>query len=418
MLIRLLHFAVRAAETTGVEEPTTLVETVYKDSTVPVGSTILFVAGLILLAAAAIAVTVYLRNHVKNWAYPIYAGLIFYLLFSYILIQGITIGLSFLPAVKEYAAAHDNLAPPYIQMILYGVRILTDCAAFYLGMRYFRNSAVKRGITPVIGHAVSIGLSCYVAYLFTSGAFTGYFQFISIAGTIRSQGYQNVLTQLITNNTNPSITKEYFEQYLNSFVHPDTFRVLFSTFVNKEFWGSVPGIWPTMVMIGAYIAAAVMVYGFQIKKLGAQWLAAAFLLIALIWVPYIPSITMQLPVWSTALWYTVLLALSALALYRLMKNELKDEMEAFSYSRAEEQQKVYQETHRMPKIVMPRDEDLQPVGSTGVNTSGPEAAEARKAAEEAFGMTEEEAEALMAEEADASFEAQDSPEENGREERS
>ncbi len=416
MLNRLLHFVILAAETTGVEEPTTLVETAYKDSAVPAGTTILFIAGLVLLAAAAIAVVVYLRNHVKNWAYPIYAGLIFYLLFSYIIIQGISIGLSFLPAVKEYAAAHDNVAPPYIQMILYGVRILTDCAAFYLGMRYFRNSAVKRGITPVIGHAVSIGLSCYVAYLFTRGAFTGYFRFISIAGTIRSQGYQNVLTHLVTNNTDPSFTKEFFEQYLNSVIRPDVWRVLFSTFVNKEYWGSIPGIWPTMTMIGVYIAAAVMVYGFQIKKLGAQWLAAAFLLIALIWIPYIPSVTMVLPVWSTALWYTVLLALSALALYRLMKNELKDEMKAFSYSRAEEQQKEYQNTHRMPKIVMPRDEDLQPVGSAGVNTAGPEAEEARKEAEEACGMTEAEAEALMAEESEASFEAQEPPEENGREE--
>ena len=419
MLNRLYHFIALAADATEASEvATTLAETEYAGSTVPAGTTVLFIAGLFLLAAAAIAVTMYLRNHVKNWAYPIYAGAIFYLLFSYIIIQLLSFGASFLPAVKEYAAEHDNLAPPYLQMIMYGVRIVTDCLAFYLGMRYYLKTAPKRNITPVIGHAVSFGLACYIAYIFVSGAFSGYFQFISIAGTIKSQGYQNVLTQLITNNTNPNITQAYLEQYLNSFVQPDVWRVLFSTFVNKEFWGSIPGIWPTMVMIGVYIAAAVMVYGFQTKKLGVLWLVAAFVLIALIWIPYIPSISIELPVWSTAVWYTVLLALSVLVLYRLATNELKEDMESFKYSRAKEQQKVYQEAHKMPKIVMPRDEDLQPVGSAGVNTANAEAAEARKAAEEAFGMTEEEAEALMAEEADASDETPDSPEENGREERS
>ena len=107
MLNRLYHFIALAADATEASEvATTLAETEYAGSTVPAGTTVLFIAGLFLLAAAAIAVTMYLRNHVKNWAYPIYAGAIFYLLFSYIIIQLLSFGASFLPAVKEYAAAN------------------------------------------------------------------------------------------------------------------------------------------------------------------------------------------------------------------------------------------------------------------------------------------------------------------------
>ncbi|MBQ6542055.1 MAG: hypothetical protein IJL73_06210, partial [Lachnospiraceae bacterium] len=100
-------------------------------------------------------------------------------------------------------------------------------------------------------------------------------------------------------------------------------------------------------------------------------------------------------------------------------HDLSDEFKAFGYSREEEQRKVYRETHKMPKIVMPRDEDLQPVGSKGTDTEAEDeaAAESRKAAEEAFGMTEEEAEALMAEEeAEAASDIEEEPEENGRKE--
>ena len=420
MLNKIIHFAAQAAETTEVQETTTLVETEFAGSTVPAGTTILFAAGLLLLAAAAIAVIAYLRNHVKNWAYPIYAGAIFYLLFSYIIIQLLSFGISFLPFVKAYAEAHNQVAPPYIQMIMYGLRIVTDAVAIYLGMKYFRSSAVKRRIEPVIGHAISFGVACYIAYVLVSGALTGYFQFISIAGTIKSQGYQTVLTQLITNNST-SFTQSYFETYLNSFIQPDVWRVLFATFVNREYWGSIPGIWPTLVMLAVYIAASVLVYGFQIKKLGVKWLIAAFALLAFLWIPYIPSVVLDLPAWATGIWYTALLGLAVLALLSVFRNELKDELKAFSYSRAEEQQKVYQQAHKMPKIVMPREEDRQPVGSAGVNTeeAEKEAEEAREAAEEAFGMTEKEAEALMAEEeADAAEEASDLPDEDGRKEES
>lgn len=362
MLNKIIHFAAQAAETTEVQETTTLVETEFAGSTVPAGTTILFAAGLILLIGAAIAVIAYLRNHVKNWAYPIYAGAIFYLLFSYIIIQLLSFGISFLPPVKAYAEAHSQMAPPWIQMVMYGLRIVMDALAIYLGMRYFRSSAVKRRIEPVIGHAISFGVACYVAYVLVSGAVSGYFQFISIAGTIKSQGYQNVLTQLITNNSG-SFTQAYFESYLNSFIQPDVWRVLFSTFVNREFWGSIPGIWPTLVMLAVYIASSVLVYGFQIKKLGVKWLVAAFALIAFIWIPYIPSVVLDLPAWATGVWYTALLGLAVLALWSVFKNELKDELNAFSYSRAEEQQKVYQQAHKMPKIVMPREEDRQQAAS-------------------------------------------------------
>ncbi len=417
MLNKLIHFAAFSAETTAVEE-TTLVETEFAGSTVPVGTTILFGAGLLLLAVAAIAVIVYLRNHVKNWAYPMYAGAIFYLLFSYIVIQLVSFGLSFLPAVKQYAEAHGQMAPPWLQMSMYGLRIVTDCAALFLGIRYMRSSSVKRRIEPVIGHAFSFGVACYIAYVLVSGAFSGYFQFLSISGTINSQGYQSVLTQLVVNNSS-SFTQSYFEQYLNSFIQPDVARVLFSPFVNREFWGSIPGIWPTMVMLAVYIASSVLVYGFQIKKLGVKWLLAAFVLVALNWIPYIPSLALDLPAWATGIWYTALLGLSVLALYAVFKKELKDELEAFKYSRTEEQQKAYQQTHKMPKIVMPREEDRQPVGSAGVDTreADKEAEEARKEAEDAFGMTEEEAEALLAEEeADEAQEAGEVPEDGRKEE--
>jgi len=250
-----------------------------------------------------------------------------------------------------------------------------------------------------------------------SGAVSGYFEFISISGTINSQGFDTVLTRLTEGN--PGVDIHKLETYLLSFVEPNVWRVLFATFVNMEFWRSIPGIWPTMVMLAVYVTSSVLVYGFQIKKLGAKWLIAAFALVALNWIPYIPSAVMELPAWSTGIWFTVLCALCVLALFYVFKHELKDELKAFSYSREEEQKKVYQETHRMPKIVMPRDEDLQPVGSAGVDTreADKEAEEARKEAEDAFGMTEEEAEALLAEEeADEAQEAGEVPEDGRKEE--
>ena len=417
MLDRIIHLAVRSADATGAAEATTLVETEFAGAKVPMGTTILFGAGLLLLFAGAIAIIVYLRKHVKNWAYPMYAGAIFYLLLSYIVITLLSFGLSFLPEVKEYAKEHDQTAPGWIHMLLYGVRIVTDSLALYLGIRYMRNSSVKRRIEPVIGHSVSFGVACYIAYILVSGALTGYFEFISISGTINSQGFDVVLSRLVEGN--PGVDVHKLETYLLSFVQPNVWRVLFSTFVNMEFWRSIPGIWPTMVMLAVYVASSVLIYGFQIKKLGVKWLVAAFALVALNWIPYIPSTVMDLPAWSTGIWYTALCALCALVLYYVFKHELKDELKAFSYSREEEQKKVYQQTHKMPKIVMPRDEDLQPVGSSGVNTAKEDEAaeESRKAAEEAFGMTEEEAEALMAEEeAEAAAEAEDMPGENGRKE--
>ena len=417
MLNKLIHFDAFSAETTAVEE-TTLVETEFAGSTVPVGTTILFGAGLLLLAVAAIAVIVYLRNHVKNWAYPMYAGAIFYLLFSYIVIQLVSVGLSFLPAVRQYAEAHKmSPLPPWYEMSRYGLRIVTDCVALFLGIRYMRNSSVKRRIEPVIGHAFSFGVACYIAYVLVSGAFSGYFNLITQVGFIKSNGYQRALTDFLVNN--PGLTKELGERFLNWCIQPDVARVLFSPFVNREFWGSIPGIWPTMVMLAVYIASSVLVYGFQIKKLGVKWLLAAFVLVALNWIPYIPSIVLDLPAWATGIWYAALLGLSILALWAVFKKELKDELEAFKYSRTEEQQKAYQQTHKMPKIVMPREEDRQPVGSAGVDTreADKEAEEARKEAEDAFGMTEEEAEALLAEEeADEAQEAGEVPEDGRKEE--
>ena len=416
MLNKLIHFAAFSAETTAVEE-TTLVETEFAGSTVPVGTTILFGAGLLLLFAGAIAIIFYLRKHVKNWAYPMYAGVIFYLLLSYIVITLLSFGLSFLPEVKAYAQEHDQTAPGWLHMLLYGLRIVTDSLALYLGIRYMRSSAVKRRIEPVIGHAISFGVACYIAYVLISGAVSGYFEFISISGTINSQGFDTVLTRLTEGN--PGVDIHKLETYLLSFVEPNVWRVLFATFVNMEFWRSIPGIWPTMVMLAVYVTSSVLVYGFQIKKLGAKWLIAAFALVALNWIPYIPSAVMELPAWSTGIWFTLLCALCVLALFYVFKHELKDELKAFSYSREEEQKKVYQETHRMPKIVMPRDEDLQPVGSSGVDTreADKEAEEARKEAEDAFGMTEEEAEALLAEEeADEAQEAGEVPEDGRKEE--
>ena len=406
------------AATTAATETTTLVETEFAGSTVPVGTNILFGIGLVLMAAVAIAIIMYLRGHVKNWAYPMYAGAIFYLLFSYILIQLLSFLVSLLPAVKEYAAANNQMAPPWIQTAMYGVRILTDCAAIVLGLRYFRKSAPKRRIEPVVGHSMSFGVACYIAYVLVSGAFTGYFQFFSIASTINSNGYASVLTSLMANDS--SVTQAYLETYLNSFIHPDPWRVLFATFVNKEFWGAIPGIWPTVVMCVAYVTASVLAYEYLNKKLNVNWLLAAFGIIALMWAPYVLSTTREIPAWASGVWYLALLAICGLVLYYLFKHDLKDELEAFSYSRAAELQKEYQQTHRLPKIVMPRDEDLQPVGSAGVNTAGDseEEQEARKAAEEAFGMTEEEAQAMMAEEAEEETEeADDLPDEDGGKEK-
>ena len=406
------------AATTAAAETTTLVETEFAGSTVPVGTNILFGIGLVLMAAVAIAIIMYLRGHVKNWAYPMYAGAIFYLLFSYILIQLLSFLVSLIPAVKEYAAANNRMAPPWIQTAMYGVRILTDSVAIFLGLRYFRKSAPKRRINPVVGHSMSFGVACYIAYVLVSGAFTGYFQFFSIASTINSNGYASVLTSLMANDS--SVTQAYLETYLNSFIHPDPWRVLFATFVNKEFWGAIPGIWPTVVMCVAYVTASVLAYEYLNKKLNVNWLLAGVGIIALMWAPYVLSTAREIPAWASGVWYLGLLAICGLILYYLFKHDLKEELEAFSYSRAAELQKEYQQTHRLPKIVMPRDEDLQPVGSAGVNTAGDseEEQEARKAAEEAFGMTEEEAQAMMAEEAEEETEeADDLPDEDGGKEK-
>ena len=84
MLFRLIHFAAMAAETTtAAEAETTLIETEFAGATVPTSMTVLFGAGLVLMAAAAVVVVMYLRNHVKNWAFPMYAGAIFYLLYRH-----------------------------------------------------------------------------------------------------------------------------------------------------------------------------------------------------------------------------------------------------------------------------------------------------------------------------------------------
>ena len=195
--------------------------------------------------------------------------------------------------------------------------------------------------------------------------------------------------------------------------------MFFATFMNKTYM-ALPGIWPTIAMCPAYIAASVLVYENLNKKLDNKWLLAAFGIIVLMWAPFVPSIAFDIPAWASAIWYTLLMAVCVLALYYLFKHDLKEELTAFKYSRMEEQQKEYQKAHKMPTIVMPRDEDLQPVGSPGVNTEQDSEAEqeARKAAEEAFGMTEEEAQAIMAEEAEEAVEAADDlPDEDGGKER-
>ena len=412
------HFIAFAADaaTEAATEATTLVETEFAGSTVPVTTNILFIVGLVLMGGVALVAITYLRNHVKNWAYPIYAGAIFYLLFSFIIIQGLSLLLRFIPSLTEYAAAHEGMAPVWLDMSLYGLRILTDSAAIYLGLRYFRKSALKRRIEPVIGHSMSFGVACYIACILAGGIFTNYFQGITYANAINSQGYQVMLTDLVSGGRRD---QAFWEGYLNTFIHPDGWRMFFATFMNKTYM-ALPGIWPTSAMCPAYIAASVLVYENLNKKLDNKWLLAAFGIIVLMWAPFVPSIAFDIPAWASAIWYTLLMAVCVLALYYLFKHDLKEELTAFKYSRMEEQQKEYQKAHKMPTIVMPRDEDLQPVGSPGVNTEQDSEAEqeARKAAEEAFGMTEEEAQAIMAEEAEEAVEAADDlPDEDGGKER-
>lgn len=340
--------------------------------TVPMSAIVGYGIGLLLLLVAIIAIILILRNHVKNWAYPAFIGVLFYLIFSFVIPEALVLVATFIPAIRDW-----GFVKPYQELssyeyteqfkVVYTVfRAAMDFLAIFLGMKYFLKQARKQSIYPHVGHAIAFSVTfLFIMVLLgdittrfyhsfsdpgAGGAVKNFYQGIYIGNLINTNGFEEVVKTFVESTLKGEEATALEIEELTAYSTQN-----FMTYVTTGLWTILT---ETLVILSqgvAYVAASVFMYAVGSKKVKTNRIFQTIGMIVLIWAPYVLQTFVSIPVYATAIYYAILAALAVLSVVWLMKKEMPGEWGFMSYSRKEEKKKVEQQRNKMPTIVMPKD---------------------------------------------------------------
>lgn len=327
-------------ESTG--EAAELLATAYAGSTVSMGMIVTYGICLVLMVAIAVAVAMWLRNHVKNWVYPVFAGAAFSLTLTYLAPQILNYAINLIPPAREFA--EKNLA---LITILMGVfQFAAECLAIFLGVFYFLRSSKKKDIYPTVAHMFSFGLAFYIVQLLAEGTLFGYYEGIFVSNTINSSTFEGLLTSLVQEGGN---TQEEVERYLLGFVNARPFDAVVSAIV--------------LIARGViYTASSVVLYGVLTKKAKPAYAVLSFALIQLFVCMTVTAgmsnagmLGFAFPSYLSLILSLLLASGAVVLIIYFLKVPLKDECYSLKYSRKAELKKQEEKKNKMPTIVMPKD---------------------------------------------------------------
>lgn len=342
----------------AVENIAPKITTAYTDVKIPTSSIITYGVGILLVIAAVIAAIVLLRNHVKNWVYPLFAGAVFYLVFSYVLPELFTWLCTIIPGVREWAIVQPDPNVEFYtfsngyKLVYLGFHCVTDFLGIFLGLKYLIRSEAKQNLHLQVGHIFSFALAgflvmalvgdtvtrFYHAFTESGGVVTSYYQGVYISNMINSVGFDQVISDAVEAGQAENLAVDYL-----------------LTFVNTSMWTTLVETLVILVHGILVTAAAVFTYGWLKKSLSIDGLFAGIGAILLYWAPFFYQAVKPLNVWITGAYYLAIGALAVFGIWYVLKNHLAEDAKALQYSRKDELKKEEEKKKKMPKIVMPKD---------------------------------------------------------------
>ncbi len=316
----------------------------YAGLTVPVFNIIFEGLTMILLLGAALAGILLLRHHVKKWLYPLVVGVIFNLVFQYVLYNQrfglMNLGFSFLAEKVEFFRNQSVLFGMIFHIIHAGFVFLT----IVLGVAYWKKSALRDARPFSLGGAMAFGFSFYIVSLFTNEYLMSMYELLTQSQMINSYGFDEVIKDYVANG----IEEDVVVNYLLSLTENNP--AVFITFALNAL----------VMILGAFstIAASVLFYGYRAGKLEKKWIfvSAGFCLAG-----FLPSIIVTATDEFSAFIYIelaymlILTAVSILVVYYVSTHFMPEEWKALGYTRTMQKRDAEKEKNKIPKIVMPKD---------------------------------------------------------------
>jgi len=346
--------------TTGIlwaEVSTTLAETIpetaaaseYANVTVPAVNIILEGACIVLLLGVIVAGIILLRNHVREWLFPFGIGLVFNLVFQYMLFNQrfglLILGFGWLHANVPFLKDQLTLLNIVLTVLEIGCAILT----VILGMGYWKKSVSRDGRKMSLGGAIAFGFSFYVVSLFCTGYLLEFYNMISQSRLINASGFDAVLKSVLdaAGDLTAAEQARYTEALLSL---ADSSPKIFIQGLLQCFCLVFEGMAP--------LAASVLHYGVLSGKLEHKWHIAGIALHVLV---FLPALVVYIldgfdGFIYVNLGYTLVLALvSVFVVIYVSKTYMPDEWKALGYTRKKQKKDEEREKNKIPKIVMPND---------------------------------------------------------------
>ena len=339
MLGQLLGGNAASVSESAAEQGVQLV-TEYADLKVPVINIIMEGLTLILFIAALVVAAVWIFNHVRNFALPFVCGIVFYLVFVYVLVQLVVLGLNFLLSKNEALTAHVTLLENLVQVL----SMLCGVASMVLGMLYWRRSSRKNGSEMTLGGAIAFGAAFYAGILLTSGNLSRIFQMITTSRAVNADGFDAVLTAMVEIQGDQQGATEA----LLALCSDKTID-----FVNLPLNALI------VILEGVtYTAASVIFFAALTDRVDRKYMIASIAAHLLVFAPSVLLFFTEdtYPLFYIRIAYTALVALASvlLAVY-LSKTYMADEVHALAYTRKKQKQEEEAKKNKIPHIVMPKD---------------------------------------------------------------
>ena len=343
MFEKLFFFAEEASSGAGetLTEAGQLITTEYSDLKVPTGILIYLVCAIVLLLAVTVVCFIVIKRHCVNWGMSIMTAAAAFLLFSYLVYNGIFYVLGVIPGVRDVLSANGTLL--IILFLIFGA--ICDFLSVYLGMMYAVKQNAKRNMYYDIGTAAIFAVAIYTVTLIieipnslTAAPVNGFFNFFTLFSTINTAGFDTFLTNLAQNGV---AVPELTEQLVG--------------YVTQSIWSYVFETFWAITRLVFFLSASVLIYGVFREKLEKKMLglAAAVILISLIpkalaYLGLHPVIcTAMAIVFAAAIFYYTLL---------IVKKQMPEELDRVSRRIENNNNRRNQNQNKpMPKIVMPKD---------------------------------------------------------------
>ena len=316
----------------------------YAGLTVPVINIIMEGLTLILLIGAAFAGILLLRHHVKKWIFPLVVGVVFNLIFQYILFNQrfglLIIGFSYLSANVEFFQNQSVLFNMLLMVLQAGFTFLT----IVLGVAYWKKFGARDGRPFTLGGAMAFGFSFYIVSLFTNDYVMSMYELLTQSQIINSYGFEEVLKDYIANGYEEEIVLNYLLSLT------DDNPIAYVHFALEAL----------IMIFGAFttIAASVLFYGYRSGALEKKWILVSVTFCLASFVPTIlVLLTGEFPAYIyIELAYSILLAAaSAFTVYYVSTHFMPEEWKALGYTRTMQKRDEEKEKNKIPKIVMPKD---------------------------------------------------------------